>query len=78
MMADESRDEPVEEIQRLRHEPAPDLLDSIRRSIQRRLLAAAAVELTWKAPGALLLEFVRMAFALIAGRKPEPEERDDA
>jgi hypothetical protein len=56
--------EPIDELRELAEPPSAGFLDRLRRSLQRRSLSSQLASLGWSGLGAVLVEFLRMIYAL--------------
>ncbi len=66
--------EPIAELGQLAEAPSAGFLERLRRSLQRRSLGSQLASLGWSGLGAVLLEFLRMIYALFEN-KPTDTDR---
>lgn len=69
--------EPIAQIEDLEEEPATDFLSRIRGRIHRRALGHQALELIWKAPAAVLFEWIAMLMEALGRLGPSRRETGD-
>ncbi len=60
---------PVRELRAITLPLSPRFGERVRGRIERRLLAGQLLDVVWVAPLAMLLEFLRWPFELLAGRR---------
>lgn len=65
---------PIAEISTLTEPPTPGFLDRVVRRIERRVIAAEAVEFGWSGLALLFREYWSMAMSVFSGGEAPPEE----
>ncbi|MGH9310329.1 MAG: hypothetical protein ACRD1U_13205 [Vicinamibacterales bacterium] len=69
-LGDDDLGPPIAELEGLSLPVGSQFGDRVRSRIERRLLAGHFLELAWAAPFTMLLEFLRVPFDLLSGRRP--------